>query len=91
MLIFPAIDLFDGKAVRLYKGDYSNMTVYSDNPLEIARDFYSSGAKCMHLVDLEGARDGGTLASNRPLTLVKRLQWIGIASSSNVKACANTL
>lgn len=60
MLIFPAIDLFDGKAVRLYKGDYSNMTVYSDNPLEIARDFYSSGAKCMHLVDLEGARDGGT-------------------------------
>ncbi len=60
MLIFPAIDLFNGKAVRLYKGDYSNMTVYSDNPLEIARDFYESDARCMHVVDLEGAKDGGT-------------------------------
>lgn len=60
MLIFPAIDLFAGKAVRLLKGDYDKMTVYSDNPLEIARDFMEQGAENLHLVDLEGAKSGGT-------------------------------
>lgn len=60
MLIFPAIDLYDKKAVRLYKGDYNQMTVYSDNPLEIALDFKKQGATCMHLVDLEGAKTGQT-------------------------------
>ena len=60
MLIFPAIDLYDKKAVRLYKGDYNQMTVYSDNPLEIALDFKAQGATCMHLVDLEGAKTGQT-------------------------------
>ena len=60
MKIFPAIDLFDGKAVRLFKGDYNQMTVYSDNPVEIALDFFNQGAKCMHLVDLEGAKSGDT-------------------------------
>ena len=60
MLIFPAIDLYEGKAVRLLKGDYANMTVYSDCPLEIARDFEAAGAKYIHMVDLEGARDGST-------------------------------
>ncbi len=60
MKLFPAIDLYDGKAVRLYKGDYSEMTVYSENPIEIARDFENSGAKNIHIVDLEGAKDGTT-------------------------------
>ena len=60
MELFPAIDLYEGKAVRLYKGDYDNMTVYSENPIEIARDFVACGAKNIHLVDLEGARDGTT-------------------------------
>lgn len=60
MLIFPAIDLYEGKAVRLLKGDYNQMTVYSNNPVEIARDFASSGATCLHLVDLEGAKNGTT-------------------------------
>lgn len=60
MIIFPAIDLFDKKAVRLYKGDYQNMTVYSENPIEIARDFENSGATHIHMVDLEGAKDGTT-------------------------------
>ncbi|MBQ7386804.1 MAG: 1-(5-phosphoribosyl)-5-((5-phosphoribosylamino)methylideneamino)imidazole-4-carboxamide isomerase, partial [Clostridia bacterium] len=60
MKIFPAIDLFGGKAVRLFKGDYAQMTVYSENPKEIALDFYSKGAKCMHVVDLEGAKSGDT-------------------------------
>ena len=60
MKLFPAIDLFNGKAVRLYKGDYEKMTIYSENPSEIAVDFYSKGAKFMHVVDLEGALKGGT-------------------------------
>ena len=60
MLIFPAIDLYGGKAVRLYKGDYARMTVYSENPIEIARDFEAAGATHIPMVDLEGARDGST-------------------------------
>lgn len=60
MFIFPAIDLFDGKAVRLFKGDYNNMTIYSENPLEIAQDFEAQGAKHLHMVDLEGAKTGET-------------------------------
>ncbi len=60
MIIFPAIDLYDKKAVRLYKGDYQNMTVYSENPIEIARDFEATGATHIHMVDLEGAKDGTT-------------------------------
>lgn len=60
MIIFPAIDLFEGKAVRLYKGDYNKMTVYSDNPPEIAEDFKTQGATHIHIVDLEGAKDGTT-------------------------------
>ena len=60
MLIFPAIDLYEGRAVRLYKGDYSRMTVYSNDPLSVAEDFRQKGAGQIHLVDLEGARSGGT-------------------------------
>lgn len=60
MIIFPAIDLYDKKAVRLYKGDYQNMTVYSENPIEIARDFENAGATHIHMVDLQGAKDGTT-------------------------------
>jgi phosphoribosylformimino-5-aminoimidazole carboxamide ribotide isomerase len=60
MLIYPAIDLYEGKAVRLFKGDYAQMTVYSDCPPEIARDFVAAGAPQIHVVDLEGARDGTT-------------------------------
>lgn len=60
MLIYPAIDLYKGKAVRLYKGDYKQMTVYSEYPTEIALDFESKNAECIHMVDLEGARNGDT-------------------------------
>ncbi len=60
MLIFPAIDLYDKKAVRLLKGDYNKMTVYSSDPLSVARDFEQKGAAWIHMVDLEGARDGTT-------------------------------
>ena len=60
MYIFPAIDLYQGKAVRLYQGDYAQMTVYSDNPAQIAVDFRNAGATKLHLVDLEGAKLGMT-------------------------------
>lgn len=60
MILFPAIDLVRGCAVRLYKGDYDQMTVYSESPWEIAKEFEDCGAQWLHLVDLEGARDGGT-------------------------------
>ena len=60
MILFPAIDIVGGKAVRLFKGDYDQMTVYSDRPAEIALDFKACGATHIHIVDLEGARDGGT-------------------------------
>ena len=60
MILFPAIDLYEKKAVRLYKGDYANMTVYSENPIEIAQDFEKSGCTHIHMVDLEGAKDGTT-------------------------------
>ncbi len=60
MLILPAIDLYNKKAVRLYKGDYEQMTVYSNNPIEIARKFEECGATFIHMVDLEGAKNGTT-------------------------------
>ena len=60
MFIYPAIDLYEGKAVRLFKGRYEEMTVYSEHPEEIALNFVSEGATRLHLVDLEGARDGTT-------------------------------
>lgn len=61
MLIFPAIDLYEGKAVRLFQGDYNKMTVYHENPLEVALDFQEKGATCIHMVDLEGAKTGTVL------------------------------
>ena len=58
MTIYPAVDLFEGKAVRLKRGDYKQMTVYSNDPLSVAYGFKNAGAKALHIVDLEGARDG---------------------------------
>ena len=60
MILLPAIDLYDKKVVRLYQGDYRQMTVYSDNPPVIAADFLAAGAEWIHMVDLEGAKNGTT-------------------------------
>ena len=60
MILFPAIDLSGGKAVRLLRGDYNQKTVFSDDPLSVALDFVSCGATHVHLVDLDGAKDGTT-------------------------------
>ena len=60
MIILPAIDLYEKKAVRLYKGDYAKMTVYSEDPAKLTQEFREAGAEWLHMVDLEGARCGGT-------------------------------
>jgi len=60
MNIFPAIDIIDAKAVRLFKGDYSQKTVYNDSPLSVAKGFEELGAGYLHLVDLDGAKSGAT-------------------------------
>lgn len=60
MFLFPAIDLYEGKAVRLYKGDYNQLTVYNDDPAAVAKDFAAAGAGYIHVVDLEGAKSGTT-------------------------------
>ncbi len=69
MNIFPAIDIIDGKAVRLLKGDYDKKTVYNDNPLEVVKAFKEAGAKYLHLVDLDGAKSGTT----DNFTIVKKI------------------
>jgi len=58
MTIYPAIDLYESKAVRLKRGDYAQMTIYSDDPVSVAHGFKKAGATAVHIVDLEGARDG---------------------------------
>lgn len=60
MYLFPAIDLIGGQAVRLVKGDYSQKTVYSSSPVEVAKSFYDAGAEYLHVVDLDGAKSGNT-------------------------------
>lgn len=69
MEIYPAIDLYGGQAVRLYKGDYAQMTVYSAHPELVAKDFAAAGAKSIHLVDLEGAKTG----KPENLTAIRRI------------------
>ncbi|MCZ6666643.1 MAG: HisA/HisF-related TIM barrel protein, partial [Gammaproteobacteria bacterium] len=58
MLLIPAIDLKDGKCVRLKQGDMSQVTVYSDDPVSVARRWVDAGARRLHIVDLDGASDG---------------------------------
>ena len=70
MLIFPAIDIIDGKAVRLYQGDYDRKTVYNENPVNVALEFKNSGASCIHIVDLDGAKEG----NNPNLDLICRIK-----------------
>lgn len=71
MNILPAIDLLGGKAVRLVKGDYDKVTVYSDTPLNVAKYFEEQGARFLHIVDLDGARDGTTANFDTIKTIVE--------------------
>lgn len=71
MQIFPAIDLRGGQVVRLYQGDYDQMTVYGTDPCAVARDFLAAGARYLHVVDLDGALDG-TLANFESIAAIAR-------------------
>ena len=71
MEIFPAIDLRGGRVVRLYQGDYDQMTVYGQDPCAVARDFLAAGATYLHVVDLDGAKDG-TLANFDSIAAIAR-------------------
>ena len=71
MQIFPAIDLSGGQVVRLYQGDYDKMTVYGADPCAVARDFIDAGAKFLHVVDLDGAKDG-TLANFESISAIAK-------------------
>ena len=71
MQIFPAIDLSGGQVVRLYQGDYDQMTVYGSDPCAVAREFIAAGAKYLHVVDLDGAKDG-TLANFESIAAIAK-------------------
>ena len=91
MHIFPAIDLYEGQAVRLYKGDYTQMTVYDKEPLNVAHKFEAAGAKYLHMVDLEGARYGTTPNLNTIAKIVQNTQLFvelggGIRSMETIDA-----
>ena len=85
MLLFPAIDMFDHKAVRLFKGDYQQMTVYSKDPLSVAKRFEDSGAKWVHLVDLQGAKDGTTPHADLVAGITKGT-GLQVASGGGIRA-----
>ncbi len=90
MNIFPAIDLYGGKAVRLYKGQYDEMTVYSDSPLDVAMCFEAAGAEFIHIVDLEGAKDGLVHAYDTVKSIIEKTSLKveiggGIRSEATVK------
>ncbi len=92
MIIFPAIDMYEGQAVRLLKGDYRRMTVYSGHPEEVARTFAAEGATHVHLVDLEGARDGTTPNLETAMKIRKETGLFceiggGIRSMETVRTC----
>ena len=71
MQIYPAIDLSGGRVVRLYQGDYDQMTVYGSDPCAVAREFIAAGAKFLHVVDLDGAKDG-TLANFESIAAIAK-------------------
>lgn len=94
MHLFPAIDLVGGKAVRLVCGDYNQMTVYDSNPIRVAKKFAVDGAKYLHVVDLEGARDGNTPNLETVRRLIQESGLFveiggGIRSLETVKAYVN--
>ncbi|MBR5301260.1 MAG: 1-(5-phosphoribosyl)-5-[Clostridia bacterium] len=74
MKLFPAIDIYGGRAVRLLHGDYAKMTIYNENPLAVADDFLACGAQNIHIVDLEGAKTGET----PNLALISRIAACGL-------------
>jgi phosphoribosylformimino-5-aminoimidazole carboxamide ribotide isomerase len=89
LLIFPAIDIYEGRAVRLERGDYARMTVYSEDPVSVAWQFTQCGAEFLHVVDLEGARDGTTPNFETVRAIVARARRVqvggGVRSAGTVE------
>lgn len=85
MQIFPAIDLRGGQVVRLYQGDYDQMTVYGADPCAVARDFLAAGAKYLHVVDLDGAKDG-TLANFETIAAIARQGGLYIEVGGGIRS-----
>ena len=85
MQIFPAIDLRGGQVVRLYQGDYDQMTVYGQDPCAAARDFLDAGAKYLHVVDLDGAKDG-TLANFESIAAIARQGGLWIEVGGGIRS-----
>jgi len=83
--IFPAIDLIGGRVVRLYQGDYDKETVYSEDPAAVARSFVDAGAKYLHLVDLDGARDG-TAANFESIAAIARQGGLYIELGGGIRS-----
>lgn len=84
MQIFPAIDLRGGQVVRLYQGDYDQETVYAADPCAVARDFLAAGARYLHVVDLDGARDG-TLANFETIAALVRQDGLYIEVGGGIR------
>lgn len=85
MQIFPAIDLRGGQVVRLYQGDYDKMTVYGQDPCAVARDFVAAGAKYLHVVDLDGAKDG-TLANFETIAAIAKQGGLYIETGGGIRS-----
>ena len=85
MQIFPAIDLRGGQVVRLYQGDYDQMTVYGADPCAVARDFLAAGAKSLPVVDLDGAKDG-TLANFETIAAIARQGGLYIEVGGGIRS-----
>ena len=89
MLIYPAIDIFEGKCVRLRQGDYASQVIYSDSPADVAISFVESGLKHLHIVDLEGAKEG-RIVNRKTIEAVLRVPGVqahvggGIRSRSDI-------
>lgn len=86
MLIIPAIDLKEGKCVRLIQGDYNKETVYSNNPVEIAKKWESKGAEFMHLVDLDGAAKGEPVNITVIEDIIKNIRNINVQVGGGIRA-----
>lgn len=86
MILFPAIDLYNGCAVRLVKGDYAQMTKYSDKPEEVAALFKNAGAQYLHVVDLEGARDG-TTANFETVRKIVGSSGLNVEIGGGIRSC----
>ena len=88
MIIYPAIDLFDGVVVRLHKGDFERVTQYGTDPVAVAESYSEAGAKWLHLVDLDGAKN----PQNRQISLIKKIiDSTGLSVQIVATACARDM